>query len=241
MRVILYNLQYGGGSDNAISYIVPTTRKQRLRTVMSMIEALLPLRPDVLGMIEADAGSWRMAGIDMAQELARALDLPHLDEECKYPYPVDQVPLISYNVAALASNRPLVDPRSLELSVGFKRMVLRATTGGVTFFVAHLSLMGRSRRHQVADLATFVDDVDGPVVVMGDLNALPDSPELEVLVTKGGLTRVPLGKTYPSWNPTKGLDHFFVSSHIHVKEASVPAIQLSDHLPIMMEFQLVIE
>ena len=100
MRVVLYNLQYGGGSASAISYIMPTTRKKRLQNLASIIEALQALRPDVLGMIEADAGSWRMAGIDMAQELAKALDLPYMDEDCKYPSPVNRVPLISYNIAA---------------------------------------------------------------------------------------------------------------------------------------------
>jgi endonuclease/exonuclease/phosphatase family metal-dependent hydrolase len=237
MRVILYNLQYGGGSDSPLSYLVPATRKRRLQNLSAIIEALRPLRPDVLGMIEADAGSWRMAGIDMAEELARALELPYLDEDCKYPHPVNRIPLVSYNIAALASNQPLVDPRSRELSVGFKRMVLVTETGGVTFILAHLSLMGRSRRRQVADLATFVVETDGPVVLMGDLNALPDSPELEVLGTVAGLSRVPLGETFPSWNPTRGLDHFFVSSDIRVTDPAVPDIMLSDHLPIMMDIE----
>ncbi|UCC92456.1 MAG: hypothetical protein JSW25_07225, partial [Thermoplasmata archaeon] len=71
MRVVLYNLQYGGGSDKAISYLVPSTKKRRLQTLKSIIESLKGLEPDVLGMIEADAGSWRMAGIDMAQEIAK--------------------------------------------------------------------------------------------------------------------------------------------------------------------------
>jgi endonuclease/exonuclease/phosphatase family metal-dependent hydrolase len=238
MRVVLYNLQYGGGSDGSLSYLVPTTRKQRLRNLEAIIEAVGSLRPDVMGMIEADAGSWRIAGIDMAQEVSKALDLPHLDADCKYPAPVDRVPLVSYNVAAIASNRPLLDPRTVELSVGFKRRVLRATTGGVTFIVAHLSLLGRSRRHQVADLARYSVEVEGPLVVMGDLNALPDSPELEVLVTKAGLSRVPLGATFPSWRPTKGLDHFFVSEEVRVTEAFVPDIRLSDHRPIVMDMEL---
>ena len=237
MRVVLYNLQYGGGSASAVSYIMPTTRKQRLRNLESIIEALRPYRPDVLGMIEADAGSWRMAGIDMAQELAKARELPYMDEDCKYPSPVNRIPLISYNIAALASNQPLVDPRSLDLSKGFKRKVLRASAGGVTYIVAHLSLMPRSRRQQVADLARFASEVEGPVVIMGDLNALPDSPELEALVTEAGLSRVPLGATFPSWNPTKGLDHFFISPDIQVTEASVPDIRLSDHMPIVMDIK----
>jgi endonuclease/exonuclease/phosphatase family metal-dependent hydrolase len=238
MRVVLYNLQYGGGSDKAVSYLVPATRKRRLKNLEAIIEALRPLRPDVLGMIEVDAGSWRMAGIDMAQEMAKALDMPHLDGDCKYPSPVDRIPLISYNVAALASRTPLLEPTSLELSVGFKRKVLRATTGGVTFIVAHLSLMGRSRRRQVEDLARFAREAEGPVVVMGDLNAVPGSPELDTLSAEGGLTRVPLDETFPSWNPTKALDHFFVSEEVRVVQASVPDLKLSDHLPISMDMEI---
>ncbi len=238
MRIVLYNLQYGGGSDKVTSYLVPSTRKRRLKNLEAIKEALRSLGPDVLGMIEADAGSWRMAGIDMAQELSRALELPYLDEDCKYPAPVDRVPLISYNVAALASRYPLVEPESLDLSVGFKRRVLRATTGGVTFIVAHLSLLGRSRRRQVADLARFARDAEGPVVVMGDLNALPESPEMTDLATDGGLSRVPMEATFPSWRPTKALDHFLVSEGIDVVTASVPDIVLSDHRPIVMDIEL---
>ncbi|MCK5415085.1 MAG: endonuclease/exonuclease/phosphatase family protein [Thermoplasmata archaeon] len=237
MRVVLYNLQYGGGSDKATSYLIPATRKRRLKNLEAIIESLIPLRPDVLGMIEADAGSWRMAGIDMAQEISKALDLPYLDEDCKYPNPVDRIPLISYNIAALATKQPLLEPSSLELSVGFKRKVLRARTGGVTFIVAHLSLLGRSRRKQVADLARFAREAGGPVVVMGDLNAVPDDPELEPLASVADLERVPLGMTFPSWNPKKALDHFFVSEHIQVLDAWIPDIHLSDHMPIVMDVE----
>ncbi|UCC92786.1 MAG: endonuclease/exonuclease/phosphatase family protein, partial [Thermoplasmata archaeon] len=122
--------------------------------------------------------------------------------------------------------------------VGFKRRVLKTSTGGVTFILAHLSLMGRSRRHQVADLARFAQDVEGPLVIMGDLNALPDSPELQVLVTEAGLTRVPTGGTYPSWRPTKALDHIFVSQDVKVVSSSVPDVKLSDHLPVMMDLDV---
>lgn len=238
MRVVLYNLQYGAAADGPLSYLKPAGQGRRLQNLQAIIEGLRTLEPDVLGMIEADAGSWRMAGIDMAQEVAKALGMPHLDEDCKYPHPVDRVPIISYNVVALASHRPLVDPRSLELSVGFKRRVLRASTGGVTYIVAHLSLLARSRRRQVVDMARFALETDGPLVIMGDLNALPDTPELEVLVTEAGLTRVPLGETFPSWKPAKALDHFFVSPHIEVTDAYVPEMKLSDHRPILMEFEL---
>jgi endonuclease/exonuclease/phosphatase family metal-dependent hydrolase len=108
----------------------------------------------------------------------------------------------------------------------------------VTYIVAHLSLLVGSRQRQVVDLTRFAIETEGPLVIMGDLNALPDSPELEVLVTEAGMTRVPLGETFPSWNPAKALDHFFVSPHIEVTDAFVPEMRLSDHRPILMEFEL---
>jgi endonuclease/exonuclease/phosphatase family metal-dependent hydrolase len=49
---------------------------------------------------------------------------------------------------------------------------------------------------------------------------------------------VPLGETFPSWNPTKALDHFFVSEDVTVLDASVPDLKLSDHMPIMMDMQV---
>jgi endonuclease/exonuclease/phosphatase family metal-dependent hydrolase len=73
---------------------------------------------------------------------------------------------------------------------------------------------------------------------MGDLNAEPDSPELKSLVARTDLRLVPLGETFPSWKPKKGLDHFLVSPDILVNTASVLDIGLSDHLPIMMDLDI---
>ena len=232
---MLFNLQYGGGAEGPLSYLLPPSAERRTEKLEEIAGALGPHRPDVLGMVEVDAGSWRTGGINQAVELAQRLALPHVDEYCKYPPPFDQIPGLSHNTLAIASNRPLTDTRAHQLSAGFKRRAVSATIEGITFIVCHLSLAKYTRVIQTADLARIVRSIEGPVVVMGDFNAQPGTVEMEGLVKGADLRMVSPGSTFPSWKPKRSLDHFFVSADVSTGTASVLDVVLSDHLPVTLD------
>jgi len=76
-------------------------------------------------------------------------------------------------------------------------------------------------------------------IIMGDLNCRSDSQELTHLIERAGL-REPAHDlhTFPSWRPSRNIDHILVSPSIHVEAVSVLNYPLSDHLPIAMEVSL---
>ena len=239
LRVITYNIQYCDGSGSgSIGYLSPASPKRRREMMERISRALTPRQPDVLGLIEVDGGSWRNSGVDQAEHIARELDMPNMVEHCKYPPPFDVMPFFKHNMQALASKHPMATSQAHLFTVGFKRNVIEATIAGITFILCHLALGRGARLLQTQHLARIVRSIDDPVVLMGDLNAEPDSPELKNLVAQTELRLVPLGETFPSWKPKKRLDHFLVSPDILVNTATVLDIGLSDHLPIILDIQL---
>ena len=108
----------------------------------------------------------------------------------------------------------------------------------------HLDLSGLRRRHQLE--AIFAQcrtgEGAGPIMAMGDLN--------EWLLSGGSLRAVPQdwavetpGRTFPSRQPVAQLDRFLVSPGWSLQRCWVHhsplAAQASDHLPALIEAQLV--
>jgi endonuclease/exonuclease/phosphatase family metal-dependent hydrolase len=82
---------------------------------------------------------------------------------------------------------------------------------------------GEAARHLERDLQ---------VVVLGDMNAEPGTPELEPLEELLDHA-VPQGRsTAPSSRPRWQLDHVLVSEDLEVLEAGVVTTRVSDHLPV---------
>ena len=99
----------------------------------------------------------------------------------------------------------------------------------------------RVRALQVADILRYIGDETSPTILMGDLNAEPDAPELQQLFarfTDAWLPTAGAGKTYPAEDPKKRIDYVLVSTHFAVRAARVPATQASDHRPVMADLTL---
>lgn len=239
MRVIAYNIQYCDGSGSgSIGYLSPASPSRRREMMERISEALKPQQPHVLGLIEVDGGSWRNSGVDQAEVISKALDMSYLLEQCKYPPPFSIMPFFKHNLQAFASKESREGVDDHFLPVGFKRTVLEVSVSGVTFLLCHLALGRGARMLQAQALARIVSSIKTPVVLMGDLNAEPDSPELRYLIAQTGMRLLPLGPTYPSWGPKKELDHFLVTEGIDVGSACALDIKLSDHLPIMLDISM---
>ena len=126
---------------------------------------------------------------------------------------------------------------------------LRQTGGGPTFTVVNTHLDEHHERNRVAaaeQLLTWLDD--GPTVVVGDLNAVPDSPVVAVLVAEGLTDAVPgdaPGTNHGFTGRTDGrrIDHILMSRHWTVDDARVhitrPDGRLpSDHWPVTADLVL---
>jgi endonuclease/exonuclease/phosphatase family metal-dependent hydrolase len=125
------------------------------------------------------------------------------------------------------------EPRAvlwLELPLG--RTVVRA-------FVTHFGLDAGEKPLQAARLARLVASCAGPVLVAGDLNARPGSPELSTLLDVGLRHAVPPDDpTYPADSPRDRIDYLLVSRHWDVASPAVLPTLASDHLPLVADLSL---
>jgi len=104
--------------------------------------------------------------------------------------------------------------------------------------ILHLALGKRSRRMQLEFVSKIVNRYEH-VVVMGDLNCEPDSPELLYLLNTTNLCDPAHDlMTFPSWKPVRKIDHILTSRSLLVHDVQVLDHLLSDHLPIAMEISL---
>jgi endonuclease/exonuclease/phosphatase (EEP) superfamily protein YafD len=97
----------------------------------------------------------------------------------------------------------------------------------------------RRRNEHLAEMAEFVADVAGPVVVMGDLNVTPWSPYFRSLVDRAGLRRAGRGID-PTWPDTFAaigipIDHCLHTAEVVVIEHDVGGSVGSDHRPLLAE------
>ena len=102
----------------------------------------------------------------------------------------------------------------------------------------HLALSRRARTRQLDYLAERLHGY-GNLVVMGDLNAGCESLEVRRFLDRASL-RDPAHNqaTFPSWRPSRKIDHILVSEGLNVYQARVLDYLLSDHLPISVEIEL---
>ena len=140
----------------------------------------------------------------------------------------------------LSTQSPATEP---ELMPGFAEAVVGVGGGLVHVFTTHFDYRAdpRVRRLQVARTLEHLDSVSGPVVLTGDLNAPPDASELAPLfrrlrdVSRADPER---GLTYPATAPVRRIDYILVSEHVAVVDVRVPAIEASDHRPVVADLVL---
>lgn len=117
----------------------------------------------------------------------------------------------------------------------------RYTVGGrnIRLLNTHLGLSHEQRCRQVRRLAERIRSYSEPVVVMGDFNATPESPEIQMLVDCD-LTDCASADvyTFPCDKPKCRLDHILVSRHFEVEDCFAPRTQVSDHLPLVADLIL---
>ena len=115
---------------------------------------------------------------------------------------------------------------------------------------AHIGLLAWERKIQVQALLgprwVGNEACRDPVILLGDFNAVPRSRAYrrmaERLRDAQRVSRSIVRTTFPARLPVMRLDHIFVSPSIHVLRTEVLRTPLariaSDHLPLVMEFEL---
>jgi endonuclease/exonuclease/phosphatase family metal-dependent hydrolase len=115
----------------------------------------------------------------------------------------------------------------------------------------HFSLSAPARLSNARETAGFLDKLAGtdPVVLMGDLNAEPQSAEMRYLVQEAGFLDAwdaaragEPGFTYSSFDPVRRIDYILVknvnlngtSAHL-VGDSEIGGVYPSDHLGIVAD------
>ena len=103
--------------------------------------------------------------------------------------------------------------------------------GPLTVATTHLSFVPGWGQLQLLTLRRALAAVEGPVVLMGDLNLAGRQPEL--LTGYRALGRRP---TMPAEHPARQIDHVLLRGRLGpVRAVDNPEMQLSDHRPLVVE------
>ena len=285
--LVTWNIGYASGLTN--NSAANATAEENEANLKRLAEVMQQTLPDIAALQEVDFESRRSYSQDQAAYLAewalfeyRAVAYNWDTRYVPFPYwpPAShfgrvlsgQVVLADYRIA---EQQVVAFPKPSERSSWYNAFypdrlaqVVEVDMDGtpVTVINVHLEAYMRGSREQqaarVAELAARYND--GPLLVVGDFNAVPpwaeepdvpESPEtvrdgtIETLLKVGLEPAIPEGAyaaapeqfhTFRSDNPRAAIDHIFYNRYIEPHSARVlqDAGTPSDHLPVLFEFRI---
>ena len=240
LRLLSYNIQSGLSTTKYSHYVTRSWKHlvpvpQRMVNLEGIAQVLTDY--DIVGLQEVDTGSLRSGFVNQVKYLSERSGLGHLYDQSNR-----RIGLISQHSNAVLSRIPPAKIADHKLPGVPGRGVLHVTFGdgpeALHVFIIHMALSRRGRMRQIAFLGELMVDYQN-VVVMGDLNCRSDSPEMALLLKTGGLCEpLPGLYTFPSWRPTRQLDHILVSPSIRIDHMAVLQHTYSDHLAIAMHIAI---
>lgn len=240
LRLLSYNIQAGADTRRYREYV---TRgwKQMLphREQQETLDRIAHLLKDydLVGLQEVDSGSFRSGFVDQTAYLA---------ERAGFPYWFRQVnrrlgKLAQYSNGVLSRVQPyMVTQHRLPGLPGRGALLLEFQTNEKPLGICmmHLSLGRRARLRQLSYVSDLVAHYSH-LVVMGDFNCGCSSQEFRYLVERTNLQDCHCDMmTFPSWRPSRKLDHILASPSLKVAKSEVLNYAHSDHLPISLEIEL---
>jgi len=241
LRLLTFNLQVGISTSayhhyltRSWQHLLPHPRRQRRLDLMS--EVLKGY--DIVGLQEADGGSFRSGNVNQVDYLARHAGFPHHYQQ------------LNRNLGRFAQHSNGLLSRLAPARIEEHRLpgtlpgrgALHARYGdgpdALHIFIAHLALSHRGRVRQLDYLSELVAPLHH-VVVMGDLNCTPEqlhshSRFCSALPLRPARTLL----SYPSWQPRRALDHILLSSSLEADNLQVLDQLFSDHLPLAVDIHL---
>lgn len=148
---------------------------------------------------------------------------------------------ITYHKNHLLSRISSQEPeKGVQLLPGFPEAVINLHGQKIHLFNTHLSWLDPElRMKEVEEMLDVIKEADHPVVLAGDMNALPDSPEMRRLRERLTDTFEAAGEgngyTYPVPEPLRRIDYIFVSREIRVLDSRVIPLEGSDHFGVLSE------
>ncbi len=234
IRVLSYNIHHGAGADGRIDL-------DRTARVIGSVT------PDVVALQEVDRGVARTERIDEPALLADSTGLRVVFEpNIRYQggdygnAVLSRLPIVSQTNRALPSMYDGEQRGVLDLEVragGPDGPILR-------IFATHLDYRSDdAERLASADMINRLplEDPDQPAILLGDLNALPDSPTLQQFQTHWKRVNAEPLSTSPVDRPTRQIDYILVRPADRWRVVEVRVLDepiASDHRPIFAVLEL---
>ena len=241
LRLLTYNIQTGIATNRYHQYLTHSwkhvlpypARRGNLDRIASMVRDY-----DIVGLQEADAGSLRSGYVNLTEYLAARAAFPHWYDQTNRNFGM----FAQHSMGVLSRMRAteVIEHRLPGVIPGRGALIVRYGYGreALVLMLVHLALGKRARARQLGFIGEIARTHQN-LILMGDLNCCSESPEINTLIERAGL-REPTHElhTFPSWRPSRNIDHILVSPSLRVVNVSVLNYPLSDHLPIAMEISL---
>lgn len=245
-RFLLYNICYGAGTGHRLHLPFPYAGhlNRNGKTMDQIIAFLGETEADIIGLVEVDSGSLCADGNSQVSVIARELGYNAVFES-KYADTsmANRMPVFKKqgNALLMRSGLPVMGYRYHYFTHGMKRLVIEVELPDMVIFLVHLALKFRIRHHQLTELYHIVKPITKPVVVAGDFNAFRGRRELELFLAAADLQIAggASAPSYPSRSPRIQLDMICHSPSIQTCGYDIPQVHLSDHAPIVWDFQRV--
>jgi endonuclease/exonuclease/phosphatase family metal-dependent hydrolase len=233
IRVMTYNIHVGVGMDKKLDL-------QRIADVINRE------RPDLVGLQEVDRGVRRTEGKDEIVELAKMTSMefafaPNLDYQGgKYGVAILSRWPIKNTVHRMFENKRESERR------GMLAIEIEVDKKTINFVTTHLDYQFEDGRlFETEQLMSFLDGAKGPLIVVADLNDVPEGSAYKLMRTKFDDAWVTSrakgdGFSYPADKPVKRIDHIFyrTGDRVRAKKAWVVATLASDHVPVVAEVEI---
>jgi len=228
-----YNIHVGVGMD----------KKLDLQRIAGVINSE---HPDLVGLQEVDRGVKRTEGKDEIAELAKMTGMRYaFAHNLDYQGGQYGVAILSRFPFGAIDHRKYENKREAE-----RRGMIRVEVdvGGkiINFVTTHLDYQyADGRLFEAEQMLKFLQDIKGPMIVVGDFNDEPAGTAYKLMLTgfedawlHGHAKEV--GLSYPADKPTKRIDYIFTrrTDRVRARRAWVVSTLASDHVPVVAELEI---
>ncbi len=252
LRVMTFNIRHSRGQDeiHSLARIARIIRKNRV---------------DLVALQEVDVGTKRVGGLDQVKELGRLTRMHAVFGQAiefqggRFGNAIlSRFPIVSQENKQVSGKEGAEERRVLEVKVRlphrymlrrYRRRFRRVSKHRgplVTFWGTHWDYASSQVRVRSAErVNAWSKNIRGPLVMVGDLNAEPDSEPLKVLAqawSKVGKHKI--YKTIPTRAPRKQLDYILLRQSRHLWSRSVRVLRsrdarmASDHRPFLADLRI---
>jgi endonuclease/exonuclease/phosphatase family metal-dependent hydrolase len=226
LRVVSYNIKHGRGNDNVVN----------LERTAAVIRAQ---QPDIVGLQEVDDRAERSGRVPQAEWLGKTLGMQHafgkfMDFQGG-----------AYGMAIL-TRQPITATHAVSLPEGNEpRVALTVRTqlpdgSPLTIVNVHFDWVRDDsfRYAQAETLATYLDQLKTPYILLGDFNDVPESRTLALFKTRAGEARKPTADrfTFSATEPAREIDFIFFAPPAEWQTREVRVVDervASDHRPVV--------